>query len=230
MTLKMLVSDIRNIASSGSNPIDFRIEDAQIIFWINECRSKLIAQAIQKRQDISTTWTQTIACLDLEQGDISDCCNTTTGCNILQSVLTLPRSIETGGEDGIIRVETLTGKIIPRGSAFSDKYHQYSKYTGDKVTWRLKDNDKLIIEGSDFLTKVAVVGIWEDPRELAAYSDCSGGTCYSSTSNYPCSTKMASDITDIVLKTKVFPFLQLPQDTTNDAADRPDAPINTRGL
>lgn len=229
MTFKQIIADIRNIATSGSNSVDFRIEDSQIAFWINETKAKLQAQAIQKRQDISTVWLQTIACLELEQGDTSECCNTTTDCKILRSVLTIPRTIETAGTDTIIRVETITGKIIPKTDQFSNKYGKYDKYTGDKVSWFLK-NDRIYVEGTHFLTKVNVIGIFEDPRELAAYSDCEGNTCWSYTSNYPCSTKMASDITDIVLKTKVFPYLQLPQDTTNDGSSKPDSPVNTKGL
>jgi hypothetical protein len=63
LTTAKLVSDIRNIASSGSNPVEFKIEDSQILFWCNEVRSTLISQAIQKKQDLTDLWIQSITCL-----------------------------------------------------------------------------------------------------------------------------------------------------------------------
>lgn len=226
MTLNMLLSDIRNEATSGSNSVDFRIEDAQIKYWINQTCAKLKAQAIQKKQDISTLWLQTISCLELEQVDSSECCDETTECYVLRTVLTLPRTIETFGQDTIVRVESLNGNIIPRTSQFGSKYDKYAKWSSNKTKWFLK-NDRIYVINNQFLSKINVVGIWEDPTELSTYANCDDEPCYSDTSNYPCSLKMASDITDIVLKTKVYPFLALPQDNQNDAANE-EQPINPR--
>ena len=102
LTTNKIVSDIRNIASSGSNPVEFRIEDTQILFWCNEIRSMLIAQAIQRRNDISDTWLQSLTCLELEQVDKSECCEITTNCVILRTVRELPDTLETIGDNFIV--------------------------------------------------------------------------------------------------------------------------------
>lgn len=216
-TLNMIKSDIRNAATSGSTPIDFRIEDSQIEYWIHQTRADLAAKDIQKRKDISTVLIQSVKCLELETVDKSECCDIDTNCSVLRTSLTIPRTIESNGTDTIIRVTDINGNLISRTSENAAKYDSYSKYTSAKAKWFLKD-DYIYVINNEFLSKITVQGIFENPTELAAYVGCDGDACYTDSMSYPCSNRMASDIANIVLKTKVFPFLQIPQDTTNNSA------------
>jgi len=109
LTVRKIISDIRNIATSGSNPIDFRIEDSQILFWVNETRSMLISQAVKKREDINDSWLQQITCLPLISVDKSQCCEITTDCNILRTEVALPDTVDTSSDNFIVRVETDNG-------------------------------------------------------------------------------------------------------------------------
>lgn len=222
MKVNQLISDIRNIASSGSNPIEFKIEDAQILFWCNEIRSTLISQAIQKKQDISDVWIQWIHCLEMEQVDKSECCEIQTNCYILRSVQELPNTIETFGDNSIIRVMTPTGKIISKSTGFEAQW-SYGKYTKEQPKWFIK-NKRLYITNEEFIKWVDVALLAENPSDLAGFNNCAGTACFNSGSEYPCSLKMASDITNIVLKTKVYPFLQMPADNTNDNANTTQQP------
>lgn len=228
MTLREIVSDIENIASSGSLPVDFKIDSSQIAFWCNEIRAMLISQAIQKKQDLSDIWIQSITCLDLEQVDASECCELTTGCYLLKTVLPLPITIESWMDNTIIRVVKPNGELIAKSNAFEAVYNKYNKYTGVKSNWYLKNN-YLYITNNQLLESITVYGIFEDPSDLSAFIGCSNNTCFGWDSLYPCSLKMANDITNIVLKTKVFPFLQLPTDNKNDGANINEQP-NTKGL
>lgn len=228
-SLNEIIADIRNIATSGSNPIEFKIEEKQINFWINEIRSMLISQALQRSQDISDVWVQPITCLALEQVDESECCNVTTGCYVLRTVLELPETIETFSDNMIIRVTRPDGSIIPKTNVFENMYGKYNKFTSNKASWYIK-NKKIIVTDEQLLEKINVWGIWENPLDLLNFVSCDGSTCFTYDTSYPCSLKMASDITNIVLKTKVFPFLQLPADNTNDASNTPNTQVNTKGL
>ena len=228
LTTAKLVSDIRNIASSGSNPVEFKIEDSQILFWCNEVRSTLISQAIQKKQDLTDLWIQGITCLQLEQVDISECCEITTDCYILKTVQPIPSTIETYSDNNIVRVTKPTGEIITKSNVFEAVYNKYNKYTGNKSNWYLKNN-YLYITNDQLLETVNVYAIFEDPSDLSSYINCSNNACFGWNSTYPCSLKMANDITNIVLKTKVFPFLQLPADNKNDGANINEQP-NIKGL
>lgn len=218
LTLNKIIADIRNISTSGSNPIEFKIEERQLEFWINETRSLLISQAIQKKQDISDLWIQSISCLQLELADESECCNLPTGCYMLKSIKKIPRTIETWSDNTINRVLTAKGEIISKTSNFENRYNKYNKYVSNKRTWYLK-NDYLYITNETILDTVTLYGIFDDPSELSGFIGCDNNSCFNYNSVYPCSLKMASMITDIVIKTKVLPYLQLPADNRNDAAN-----------
>ena len=227
MNTNSIISDIRNIASSGSNPIEYKIEDSQILFWVNETRSMLISQALKARQDISDTWVQVITCLSLDQVDKSECCLVNTNCFVLRTRVKLPRTIETSYDNTIIRVTKPDGTIIPKRTAFSSLYNSYSKYAKDKAYWYLKD-DYIYVVNEDLLETINVWGLFENPSELSTFVACSGTPCFSLESSYPCSLKMASDITNIVIKTKVYPYLQLPADNRNDGVNNPDVQSNIK--
>ena len=228
VTTRQLVSDLRNLASSGSNPVEFKITDNQLLFWCNEIRSMLISQAIQKKQDLSDVWIQIISCLQLEQVDSSECCNLPIGCYLLKSVKKIPITIETYSDNTITKVVKPTGEIISKSNSFEANYNKYNKYTGKNSNWYIK-NGYLYITNEQLLESVSAYGIFEDPSDLSNFVGCDNNTCFGWTSSYPCSLKMASDITNIVLKTKIFPFLQLPADNKNDGTNINEQP-NTKGL
>lgn len=216
ITLRHIVADIVNLATSGELAYSFRIEDTQIAYWVHQTRSKLISQALSKRDDISDIWIQMIGCVELEQVSLSDCCETSTNCYILRSVNKLPVTIETYIDNSIIRVTTASGEIISKSDSFNAKYQKYSKYTANKPVWYLK-NGYLYIEGVTDINTVTVFGLFENPEELASWVNCEDQECFTWDSSYPCSMRMASDITDIVFKTKILPFYSTNPDTDNDA-------------
>ena len=229
MKTNLLISDLRNIATSGSNPIEFKIEDSQLLFWCNEIRSMLISQAISKRQDISDTWIQVISCLELEQVDVSECCEVSTGCYVLRTVREIPDTIETWMDNTILKVTLPNGEIITKSNPYRVQYSSYSKYTSNKPTWYIKNN-RIYITVEQLWEKINVWGVFENPSELSTFVSCGGDACFTYEDEYPCSFKMANDITNIVLKTKIYPYLQLPADNTNDGVNDGDKPLNTKGL
>lgn len=224
LTLNHIISDIRNISTSGSNSVEFKIEDSQIAFWVNETRAMLISQAIAKNQEITDVWISMLGCLEMELVDDSDCCLVDTKCFVYRSVQELPNTIETFDDNTIIRVTLPSGEIISKSNPFNSTYSKYNKYTGTKAEWYVKNN-RLYVIHKDILKYVTVYLLVEDPIELMDFKDCSDNTCFSYNSDYPCSLKMASQITDIVVRTKVYPFLQLPADNRNDAANNNEQPL-----
>lgn len=218
ITAQHIISDIRSIITSGGNSDDFKASDEQILFWINEIRSMLISQAIAKRDTISDSWIQYINCFAMEMVDISDCCSVPTGCYGLRSVSELPGTIETDANNMIIGVYTIDDHIISELNRIRARYQQYNKYTGGNRGWFIKNNF-LYIVNEESLEMVNVAGIWEDPSDLAQYTTCEGTPCWTiENSDYPCSLKMASMITDIVVKTKYNVMAQFPMDQSNNAS------------
>lgn len=216
ITQKLLADDVLAIASSGSNPNEFKIPEEQIYWWIDELRAVLISQSLAKKDDVNDTWLQTISCMELEQVDEADCCLVDTGCYILKTKLPLPQTIDTWKPNWIVSVTTAAGELISKSTQFSNKYQQYSKYTGNKRSYFLKNNYIYIVNDQN-LQYINVIGLFQSPSELANYITCEEESCFTPNSQYPISANMANQIVDIIIKTKVIPFMQFPADNKNDA-------------
>ncbi len=218
VTLAKLVADCRNIASSGPTSIDFRISDEQIAFWIHEQRSMLISQALQKTYDISDNWIQQLRCVDLEEVDSAECCEVESGCTVLRTVSEIPEAVELNGNDLILSVTGIDGTPLFRTNFFRSRFVNGAKYTKNKAFWYMK-NSRIYIVNTNLIEKITINAVFEDPTDLATFNTCEGVACYTDDSPYPITMKMASQITDIIIQTKVRPFMLSSQDTNNNSKD-----------
>jgi hypothetical protein len=219
MTSLQIISDVRNIASSGPAAVDFRISDAQILFWVNEVRSMLIVQALQKRQDISDIWLQNINCIPLTEVDVAECCDIVSDCYILRSVDKLPSTIETADANTMIKVAGIDGTSIAKINSFRSRFRAYNKFIGKTAAWFMKNDYLYITNTSLELGVISVTGLFEDPGDLSRFISCSNTPCYTLESQYPASLKMANEITNYIIQTKVKPYMLTNQDQTNDKKD-----------
>jgi len=206
ITLSHLIYDILEIASSGGNPNQFKISNNQISYWIEQVRSQLISQSLAKHDDINDNWINYIPCVQLSQADKSECCNAPSGCYVMKSNLRLPSTIDTWKDNWIVSVSTMDGNMLSKTNPIKAKYQNYSKYAKNMRSWYVKD-DYLYVINDDFLELVEVAGLFESPSELSRFADCSGNACFTEDSKYPVSLTLATQITDIVVRTKVNPFM-----------------------
>jgi len=216
ITLNTIIYDLLEIASAGGMPNEQKISEEQAGYWIEQTRATLIAQALNRRDDISDTWTQYINCLEMEQVDSSLCCLAPSDCKVARSVLQLPSTVDTWKDNGIISVSGMDGSQISKSNPIKQKYQQYNKYTSKNSSWHLID-DYLYIINDPFIEKVGVALIAEFPSDLSRFVDCNNQSCFTKDSRYPVSISMASTIIDIILKTKVNPFMTLSSDNSNNA-------------
>jgi len=101
---------------------------------------------------------------------------------------------------------------------FKARYAKYNQFTKASWGWYLQDGYLYVIN-EQMLTLVNVTGLWSDPSELEDFVNCDDEECWTLDSPYPASLNMAKQITDIVLQTRVYPFMSLMQDTKNDGKD-----------
>jgi hypothetical protein len=217
ITANTLIYDILEIASSGGNSNEFKISKEQILYWIEQTRSLLISQSLNKHDDINDSWIQYIPCLQMELVDASECCSAPSGCMVLKSTKQLPSTIDSWKDNWIVSVSTIDGSMISKSNPFKSKYQQYNKYTGKTKSWYVK-NDYLYIINDEFLELVEVAALFETPSDLKRFADCGGNSCFNNDSNYPVSLTLATQITDIIIKTKINPFMQSQMDNSNDAS------------
>ncbi len=219
LNLNKITADIRNIATSGANNYDFRIEDELIQFWIHEVRSMLISQAITKKEALTDQWIQSITCLPLIQVDASECCLIESECKILRSQVKIPNTVEYYNDNLIIRVIKPNGEVISKTNAFEAIYNRFNKYTYNKSNWFIK-NGYIYITNDDTLQYINLYGIFEDPMELTDFINCENEQCITTDTPYPVSLKMANEITNIIIQTKVNPLFSTKHDISNDGSDK----------
>ncbi len=215
-TLNSIIYDINEIASSGGNPNEFKIPLEQIKYWVHQTRAMMISQALDKRYEIQDNWIQLIGCVELEQTDISDCCVVPSGCFGLRSVRQLPTTIETDENNLVLSVTTIDDTPLSETNVFRSRYSNYNKYTKNRASWFMRNNYLYVIN-NDLLSLVNVYGIYDDPSELGAFKNCADDSCWSADSPYPVNLKMASAITDYIIKTKVAPFMTFDMNNANDS-------------
>ncbi len=215
-TAAHMIFDVLEIASSGGLPNEQTISEELALYWIEQARAILIAQKLNKRDDIHDSWTSHINCLEMEQVDASLCCLAPSDCKVLRSVLQLPSTIDTWKDNLIISVKTMDGTSISKSNPIKQRYQQYNKYTRNDRSWCIIDNYLYIIN-DPYLEKVNVDLIVEFPSDLKRFVNCEGESCWTINSNYPVTLSLASEITNIVIATKVKPFLGMSNDTSNNA-------------
>jgi len=215
-TLNKLVRQCLEMANGGSVPNDSQASYELVRQWVEEQRAILISQSISKGDDINDSWIQYINCVDLEQIDSSSCpCEVTSGCLVLKSKQRLPSTIDTWEDNNINSVVTPLGVVISKTNPVKSRYDKYNKYTGEKRAWFIKD-DYLYILNEEMLESVSVSGVFEYPMDVARFT-CNGQPCMTEDSPYPVSLNLMSNIIDIVVKTKIIPFMQSFASMTNDA-------------
>lgn len=217
ITANHLIADIRGIASSGGNPNEFKVSDEQILYWVEEVRAMLISQKLNKKDDINDSWIQYINCIELEQVEDTFCCLASSDCMLLRSIKQIPSTIDTWKDNMIMYVTTVGGESINRSNPVRQRYNKYNKYTSTNRVWFLRD-DYIYIINDQVLQYISLAGLFETPSDLSEFVACDGEVCFTLDSPYPISLNMASEVTDIIIKTKINPFFAFPMDNKNDAS------------
>lgn len=219
-TARQLIQNILNIASSGPVPISTRISERQVFYWMNSVRSQIISQALERKDDIMDEWIQTLPKVELELTDKSEATDLPVGCYLLKSTLQLPQTIDTYKDNNILSVTGLDGNPITKSNLFRSKYNKYSKFTGNQPVWYIRNNYLYVINyPGNMLSTVTVVGMFENPEEMNPFLQETADVTWTWDSEYPLSLKMSDQLTNIVIQTKIIPFLKFPIDTTTDDAN-----------
>ena len=219
-TIKELVYDIKNIVRGGMQSDDEIISDRQIEFQINTLRAQFIRQDINKRRSISDNIKQLIHCLDLEKVS-ANTCGLSSDIKVLRSKQQIPNPIETSHKDlitsiGPTGILSLDFHMIPYSRAPWAGNNRYTK----KMTFAFLLDNFVYIFGpeTEYLEKVKVEGVFQNPREISNFMDSHGNPSYNPEEHdYPLSTSMADLIKQQMLTVNMQPFIQSFTDLTNNA-------------
>lgn len=221
VTINELTFDLLGVLRAGGANItdDEGVTLRQIAFWVKNTRSLLIRQQLSKRQSISDNITQTIKCLDMSPTDASTCCDVSSNCFMIKSNLRIPTPIESNQKDLIERVmpQIVGARSYPFIPYARAAYWGNSPFNKNQPASFLY-NGYLYIMNSDFIDKVTIQGVFEDPEELANFSNCEGDPCYTQDDRYPISNHMIETMKKMIVDSNFRIILQASVDTHNNAS------------
>ena len=223
MTLNELTYSIfETIRSEISD--DDNIDIRQIRDDIHKQRALWLRNELNKNRTIHPDIQQDLGCVDMELTDNAECCEITTGCNILRSVEILPRPLELHNKEAITRV----GPVNKMNKPFSLVPYERAIYSGNgkfnyNKIFAFYLNWRIYITGKDpiinTIEKIHVRGVFENPEEAGKFVDCDNKPCFTADSEYPIMEWLRPYIETEIIK-KYIPQYNYPSDAGNDNNDR----------
>ena len=213
-----MLDQIRGGLLSDDESISLRL----VKYWINNTRSLLIRQDLDRGKSISANIIQTISCLELTEVDASTCpCNVPIGCTITRTVRTIPKPIETAQKDLIVRVGPIdvTARAFSFINQFRANWTGYSAFNlNPKAFYR--DQYIWIIGSPQGLKYITIQGVFENPEDLASYVACTNLPCYTDNDIYPISAWMIPAMEKIIMESNLKIAVSTPIDEKGNA--KPD--------
>lgn len=180
-TIRDLIDDIRT--SIHANSVD--VDDRTLISWINGQRALWIKNEMNKGKDFDIFMVQKLPCLELEVADASMCGLINTEHRIMRTIQKIPNTISNNYNDGITSVR-IPIMIAPRLNYISREDSIFAGNT--RFTKRdifvFKHNNRFWIKylpdniHMNFMTHLAIEGLFEDPLEIIRYNDCNNNPCF----------------------------------------------------
>lgn len=191
MTLNEIVYNLADIVGKTDTPHFIERLKFNVMYY----RALLIRRDQERNSFIPEQFMQSL-CVDMIKVDASECCDVTVDCVIMRSVKKLPSPIRLKAGSPFAYVGTIDNlKSYAPMSVGELPYVSHSTFTGHSARYFIQ-NGYLYIVNSKAL-KVAVKGIFEDPRDLMEY-DCLED-CYSDDSQFPITADMVQRITQALL-------------------------------
>lgn len=220
MNLKELIYDLWSVVRGANISDDDSLSEELLTEWILQTRGELLRQQFNKGQSNNPDLEQVLECVPVIQVDASECGCYTVGCPILRTESKIPHAIEVYHGNLITRVSspTLLGtpfSIIPFERA---PYAGSSKF-GKSYPKAFLHNQYWYIISEVLLDTISIKGIFEDPRELNNFMNCSGEQCFDDSSEFPISIYMINIMKQRIIEIDFKLFLNVKSDIKNDAQD-----------
>ena len=217
MTLNEIAHNILNLLRGGRPSQSEHITLEQIKFNVKHYRAMLIRRDYARNGIITRHLEQDLGCLELEDINASKCCNLPVSCSVSKTKLKIPRTVRFNFKEAITYVGDVTGlNTIPLIDSHMIKYLPYDKHTANRYKAYMIE-DYLYIYNAEGLRYINVRGVFEDPRDVALFNDCSGTDCYDDeTIDFPIPMDMLQQINNGILAGELRLLVGTFSDTEND--------------
>ena len=195
MTLDEISFNLLNLFRGGRSSQDEVISLAQIKFNVKHYRAVFIRRDYARNGLVTRHLEQDLKCVQLEQVDLSKCCNITIGCKAYKSKKKIPRTVRFNFEEAITYVGDVSGLgRIQMIRPFEANYISADKFTG-KNAKAFMIEDYLYVLNPNGMSTVNIRGIFEDPEEVSDFLDCVDQPCYNGSMAFPMPMDMVQAIT-----------------------------------
>jgi hypothetical protein len=215
MTLKEISYNILNLYRGGRSTNNEHISLRQIEFNVKHYRAMLLRRDFARNGLVSRHVEQSLGCIELEKVNASQCCNLPIECDVVRTVIDIPRTVRFNFTDAITHVSDPSGLItIPVVDSLTVQFLPYDRFTKNtRKAYMIED--KLYIYNPGGMDTINIRGVFENPEEVAKF-ECDGGDCYDDQSDFPLPLDMVQAITDGLVKGTFMMIAQTVSDTEND--------------
>jgi hypothetical protein len=229
MTLNEIAYNLLNLMRGGMSNHDESISLEQIKFNILHYRAVFIRRDYAKNGFSSRHTEQDLGCLELEPIDAKKCCglDLETSCLVYRTKQSIPRTVRYNFREALTHVGDITGLgTIPLINSNTVKWLSYDKYTKEKYKAYMIE-DYLYIYNADGLKYVNVRGVFENPRDVAAFTtNCKiegpPYPCYDdASSNFPMPMDMVQTVNQGIINGELKLLVGTTSDTLNDRNQDP---------
>jgi len=192
--------------------------------YVHSTRARLLKQRFDKNiRVIEDVFTQTLGAVEIEAVDSSTHSTIKSGRYMYRTIREIPATISRHNQEGTF---TRIGPADRLGEEYNLVSYNRALFSGsgrfnkDRIFCFLHDNRIYIISNSGLFHKavqfINVVGVFENPSQVAQFTDSNGNSLYSDTGRYPVSRSMADDIQNVIFKEKFGIKTAVLPDNTND--------------
>jgi hypothetical protein len=228
MNLNKYIYDIRGALRNYHNVDDDPLTDRQIEFWIISQRATWAERRDRTFMTSDHSLMQTIIdeIIAVDRSFVAN--NVPAGYKILRTEERLPKPINFKSWDGIISC----GPIDMAARRFNHcSYDEavasgYGRFNKNQIYSFYHNGHIYLISRSEsnywkLITKIAITGIWQDPREVGNFSHLNGEPCWTKEMDYPLSLDLWSYMKEEIRKANVDSLMQIPVDKGPDKAGSP---------
>lgn len=219
ITLDKIITDLLKIIRGSKVSQSETITRRQVEEWVNEYRSILIKQDMDKGKMPNPDYIQEIPGLLLEVVDRSKEVDLQSGTYFMRTVQTVPKTIDLNFKSGLMYVGTIDGREIQLVSEGRSRWQQYRKFTG-KDTIAFLRNRRLYINAVTPMSSVSVRGIFQVPTEAGNYSNTNAELMTLGYNDpYPIPANMIPVLKEMILSKELGIMSQAPSDNSNDGSN-----------
>lgn len=207
------------------------ITEELIKFHVKNARATLLRQDLNKNRSVDPYIIQDLGCIDLVEADPAECCDIAIeDCKVLRTAVPIPSMIELYQKPLITRI----GPVIKSAKKWDlipyerVPFEGLNKFTKNLIkVYQISNSGYIYIlipsnctdSDAEFLEKINVQGVLEDPDDARKFNQCSGNICYSDDSSYPIKQWMVDPIKQSVIKL-LATEVKYPSDNTSN--QKPD--------